>query len=311
MKNNKTLFAFCLKIAVMFAILFGVDRMVGAAFVGMKTLGLERNPENMWLKTAYTVEKVNTDIVVIGSSKATHNYIPDSLSNNLHKTVYNCGQDGCFFLYQNCIINMILDRYTPKVILWDIQPESFTKKNMADEYQNIRYLTPYYHDSYWAKKYIDSESRKMPVRMFSEMYGYNSKMLNYIFPLVSHSSTTMNGYIPLPATGYKYPQKVCSIKKEGVVSTEYLKLLDETLKRCHKNGVDIRLYISPTYSVKGALSNQAEKDIEYIANANNIRCMNYHSAPTFMTDSTLFKDVDHLNERGARILTKMVYASLH
>ena len=59
------------------------------------------------------------------------------------------------------------------------------------------------------------------------------------------------------------------------------------------------------------MSNQAEKDLEYIANANDIRSINYHSAPTFMTDSTLFKDIDHLNERVARILTKMVYASLH
>lgn len=307
MKNNKTLFAFCLKIVVLFVVLFCVDRMVGAAFVCMKTLGLERNPENMWLKTPYTVEKVKTDIVVIGSSKATHNYIPDTLSHNLHMNAYNCGQDGCFFLYQNCIINMILDRYTPKVILWDIQPESFIKNDVADEYQNIRYLTPYYRRSQWVKHYIDSESPKMPIRMLSEMYGYNSKLLNYIFPLVTHASSTKHGYIPLPSFGYAYPRMKLESQNEDVeVSPDFLTFLDKTLKRCRLKGCDVRLCISPVYLKKSALTRHAEESISRIADINDVRYMNYHSDSKFMVDSTLFKDAHHLNDCGAKKFTKII-----
>ena len=108
MEKNKSLYTFCLKAVLLLVILFGVDRLVGVAFVKMKDVGLAKNPENMWLKTAYTVEKVNADVVVIGSSKASHHYVPQMLEDSLGMTVYNCGQDGCFLLYQNCIVNMIL-----------------------------------------------------------------------------------------------------------------------------------------------------------------------------------------------------------
>ena len=66
MEKKNTLWAFCLKIVLLVVILFGVDRFVGAAFVKMKDVGLSANPENMWLKTPFTVEKVDADVVVIG-----------------------------------------------------------------------------------------------------------------------------------------------------------------------------------------------------------------------------------------------------
>lgn len=34
--------------------------------------------------------------------------------------------------------------------------------------------------------------------------------------------------------------------------------------------------------------------------------MNYHPDMVFMMDSTLFKDAQHLNERGARKFTRMI-----
>lgn len=305
--NKKSFVAFCLKIALLFVILCAVDRVVGFAFVTMKNVGLNRNPGNMWLKTAYIVERVKTDVVIIGSSKATHNYISDSLSEYLHMSVYNCGQDGCFFLYQNCILNMILDRYQPKTILWDVQPNSFTKSTEAGEYQNTRYLTPYYHNSEWAHCYINSESVKMSIRMMSYMYGYNSKLLNYMFPLLTHTSATQHGYTPLSSDGKNYPIMVHEPESDkGQVFHPYLVMLDETLKRCRKGNVNIQLYISPDYSVKNNLTRQAESAIKNVAKRNNVRCFDYHSDISFMRDSTLFKDSGHLNEKGARIFTKMV-----
>ena len=139
----------------------------------MKDVGLAGNPENMWLKTPFTVEKMDADVVVIGSSKASHHYVPQMLEDSLGMTAYNCGQDGCFFLYQNCIINMILDRYMPKTIIWDIQPSSFVSKDLSSEYQNIRYLSPYYPNNSWAKLHINSESTNMRFKHTSRTSAYN------------------------------------------------------------------------------------------------------------------------------------------
>lgn len=306
MEKKNTLCFFCFKAMLLLVILFGVDRLVGAAFVKMKDVGLAGNPENMWLKTPFTVEKVDADVVVIGSSKASHHYVPQMLEDSLGLTAYNCGQDGCFFLYQNCIINMILDRYTPKMILWDIQPGSFVGIDHSNEYQNIRYLSPYYPANSWAESYINSESPKMRYRMMSRMFAFNSKSLNYVFPLVTHSSATKNGYIPLATEGYLYPEMNKQAEKEGGVNSTYIDLLDQTMKRCREKGVELRMYISPEYSQKSALTVAAEDEIGRVAMCNDVSFTNAHSDEHFMQDATLFKDASHLNDKGARMFTANV-----
>lgn len=307
MEKKNTLCFFCFKAMLLLVILFGVDRLVGAAFVKMKDVGLAGNPENMWLKTPFTVEKVDADVVVIGSSKASHHYVPQMLEDSLGLTAYNCGQDGCFFLYQNCIINMILDRYTPKMILWDIQPGSFVGIDHSNEYQNIRYLSPYYPANSWAESYINSESPKIRYRMMSRMFAFNSKSLNYVFPLVTHSSATnKNGYIPLATEGYLYPEMGKQAEEEGVVNCAYLDLLDKTMKRCKEKGVKLRMYISPEFSQKSALTVAAEDEIGRVAMCNDVSFTNAHSDEHFMQDATLFKDAGHLNDKGARMFTANV-----
>ena len=303
MKTEFTLF--CAKALLFVALLFAIDRVVGAAFVSMKDLGLQKNPENMWLKTPFVVEKVNSDVVIVGSSKASHHYVPQMFEDSLGMTAYNCGQDGCFFLYQNCIINMLLDRYRPKMILWDIQPGSFTSHN-DKEYQNIRYLSPYYPQSVWAKDYIDSESMKMPLRMQSRMFAYNSKALNFLFPLVMGSSKTENGYIPLPNKGYKYPEKRGSKAVELPYSPndKYLSLLSATLERCKEEGVKVQLFISPEYNYESDAYLAAVEDICRVSFDKGVHCHNYHSLGA--NDSTMFKDASHLNDKGARIYTAKV-----
>ena len=306
MEKKNTLWAFCLKVVLLVVILFGVDRLVGAAFVKMKDVGLANNPENMWMKTPFTVEKVDADVVVIGSSKASHHYVPQMLEDSLGMTAYNCGQDGCFFLYQNCIINMILDRYTPKMILWDIQPGSFVGEGHSNEYQNIRYLSPYYPANTWAENYINSESPKMRYRMMSRMFAFNSKALNYVFPIVTHNSATMNGYIPLTTEGYLYPEMCKQEETGGEVNSAYLDLLDKTMTRCKEKGVELRMYISPEFSQKSTLTIIAENEIGKVAICNNVSFTNVHSNELFMHDATLFKDANHLNDKGARIYTSEV-----
>ncbi len=304
---------FCLKVILFFGLLWIIDCIIGVAFVSMKDTGLKVNPENMWLKTPFVVEKVNTDVVIIGSSKASHHYVPSILSDSLGMSVYNGGQDGCFFLYQNCLINMLLDRHHPKMIIWDIQPSSFFYgENAAIEYQNFRYLSPYYHKSKWATEYINSESGKMKFRMLSEMFAYNSKSLNYLFPLISHASPTHEGYIPLENERYTYPNlgEVTQDPEEYTPMVDRLALLAQTIRRCKKEQVRLYLFISPEYSLKSHSYLSAVQDLQEVAMRNGIDCHDYSSEEVFMNDSTLFKDASHLNDKGAHLFTNKIIKDL-
>lgn len=308
MKSN--LVKFLIKVVFFLFLLFVVDSGIGILFVGLKDYGLIKNPENMWLKTPFVLEKVNSDIIIIGSSKASHHYIPQLIEDSLRLSVYNCGQDGCFFLYQNCIINMILERYQPKCIIWDIQPESFTQVNKNFEYQNIRFLSPYYRNNKWAMEYINGESFMMKYRMKSNMFAYNSKVLNYIFPLFSKNDMTLNGYLPLPNKGYDYPMLV--VEKESAYNSNlyFLEMLSNTIKRCVSLGVELHLFISPVLSEKSNASKSAELDIEAIATSHDISIHNYHSSKLFLDDVSLFKDMGHMNDKGAHLFTNQVICAI-
>ena len=134
--------------------------------------------------------------------------------------------------------------------------------------------------------------------MMSRMFVYNSKVLNYVFPLVTHSSDTKNGYIPLATEWYLYPEMSKQAEKKGVVNSAYLDLLDKTMKRCKENGVELRMYISPEFSQKSALTTATAEEIGSVAMSNEVSFTNAHSDECFMQDATLFKDASHLNDRG-------------
>lgn len=288
-----------------------VDFAVGSIFVSLKNRGLELNPENMWLKSSFVAEKVNKDVLIIGSSRASHHYIPLLFEDSLSLSTYNCGQDGCFFLYQNCMVNMVLDRYCPRLIVWDIQPGSFIDSYLNQEYQNFRYLSPYYSSSKWVKSYVDSESEKMKYRMLSSMFAYNSKVLNFLFPLVVRSSSTTQGYIPLANAGYSFPvMNGQSDETPYFVRQDYLELLSETLQRCYEKGVLVKLFVSPEYVPASRSYEEVVQDIKQVACTHDSECCDYSSAPLFLQDASLFKDAFHLNDKGARTYTQMVIAEI-
>lgn len=305
--KKKGFVSFCVKAIILLALVVVVDKAVGFAFVKMKDYGLKTNPECMWLKTPYVVEKVDADVIIVGSSKATHHYIPAMIADSLGVSVYNCGQDGCFYRYQNCIINMVLDRYKPKTIIWDIQPECLNAAGGEREYQNIRYLSPYYHEgNVWARQYIDSEDEWSSVKMKCQMFAYNSKILNSLFPLVISSSTTENGYIPLPSEGYDYPKLSADYedKTEYEPWPEKLELFASTIERCRKEGVQLVIIVSPQYVHTSQAYLGAVADLQRVAAEYGCEVFDY--ADYYIEDSTKFKDPSHLNNKGALEFTEMV-----
>ncbi|MCQ2171296.1 MAG: hypothetical protein MJZ17_00865 [Bacteroidales bacterium] len=305
--KKKGFVSFCVKAIILLALVVVVDRAVGFAFVKMKDYGLKSNPECMWLKTPYVVEKVDADVIVVGSSKATHHYIPAMIADSLGLSVYNCGQDGCFYLYQNCIINMVLDRYKPKKIIWDIQPGCLNADGGEREYQNVRYLSPYYHDdNVWAKQYIDSEDKWSSVKMQSRMFAYNSKLLNSLFPLVMGGSTTESGYIPLPSEGYDYPKLSADFEDNSEYESwpEKLELFASTIERCRKEGVQLVIIASPQYVRPTKAYQSAVEDMQKVAVRYGSEVYDY--SDLFLDDPTKFKDASHLNHKGAIAFTEMV-----
>lgn len=304
--KGKTFTSFGLKILIFILILFGIDRVMGSVFTAIKDHVLRNNPENIALRTPFIVEKADADLLIIGSSKACHHYVSKMMEDTLGITVYNCGQDGCYFLYQNAIVNMVLDRYKPEVIIWDIQPNAFNSAKEIDEYVHFRNLSPYYYeDNQWVQTYIDESSSTMPLKMFSEMYAYNSMLTSYLFPLFLKKKT-LSGYVPLPNEGYIFPQLREEMKDEYIPDNDKLEKLSQTVKRCNTSGIKLYLVVSPTYAYKPVSFQSILQDLSHIANDNDTGFYDFSSDSGFLNDSTLFKDNAHLNDKGARKFTQYI-----
>lgn len=304
--KNKGLFSFCMKAIILLAIVLVVDKVVGFAFLKIKDCGLKTNPECLWMKTPYVVEKMDADMIIVGSSRAVHHYVPSILEDSLGVSVYNCGQDGCFFLYQNCIINMVLDRYRPKTIIWDIQPGCFNVLGDEREYQNIRYLSPYYEKSPWATGYINSEERLSSLKMKCRMFAYNSKLHYFLLPLVVRGIPMKNGYIPLPSEGYEYPE----LSSDYADCSEYesnmdkLGLFASTIERCQTESVEILIVVSPCFITANNAYLGAIADLQKVAAESG--CPLYDYSNLLLTEPNKFYDNCHLNHNGAVAFTEMI-----
>ncbi len=128
-------------------------------------------------KITYIAEKTNADLLVFGSSAASHNYNTELLEKKLGIKSYNAGRDGTGLLYSYGLLQMVLQRYTPQIVILDFHPASLNKNYTDDE--RIAPLLPYYQDHPEIRELILNRSKFEKFKMFSKIYPYNSLNLGY------------------------------------------------------------------------------------------------------------------------------------
>ena len=298
------------KIIVFFGIVVLIDQCVGAVFVAMKEYGLRRHPQCVWLRPQYVMEKVSDDVLFFGSSRTSRGIVSSMVQDSLGVTAYNCGQEGCMFLYQNCLINTIIDRYSPKCVVWEINPRTIVEDFSPSEYQNFRHFSPYYDDNIYVRNYVDSAAEMNKLFMCSQMYRYNSKLFYYLFPIISSADNTENGYAPLPATGYKYPQmiKLKDNKRKGThnFSTRKYDMLTATIRRCVDKNIFVVLITIPTYSEVSPETMKNIRDLQRLSEKPLVSFHNYVNDRRFMHADLYYKGAVHLNSKGAELFTKIL-----
>ena len=104
---SKSYKQFILKLVIFLAILAGVDFLVGKGMDCLRIGAFELHPNNVGMKTSFVIEKTTDDVLVIGASDASHHYIPKMIEDSIGMTVQNCGIDGSFFLFQNCLMHLL------------------------------------------------------------------------------------------------------------------------------------------------------------------------------------------------------------
>lgn len=169
-------------------ILLITDVLVGKIFFSLHQSAFRRAPHSM--STEYAMYSVNSDVIIIGSSRANHHYVPEVLANNLHQTVYNCGKDGSPFLYQCCLVDGIMTRTIPRMFIWEIEPTCLSATPLGIDFRRLSDLNPFYEDNDYCKTMIDRSQSTENIRCYPRCIGIILELwliyINILLALIIH-----------------------------------------------------------------------------------------------------------------------------
>lgn len=299
---KKGLFRFCIVVFVGVVSVLCVDRLTGKILDSMLPQISKQGQTGM---TYYSLNDVDSPIVIVGSSRASHHYVSKMIEDSLCLPVYNVARDGCFFSYNCCVVNSILDRYSPKLIVWENGTE-YLFESVPDSYTN---LYPYYKKNEWVYKTLNEELDIMErTQLLSRIYQYNSVSHRIITRFVGSKSfvdNTGNGYLPLPPKNLRSSLKLTT-KDYSELSLKETKVnrFRSTLARAREKGVKIVVVDSPVFQTVSNV-NLSAQTMKSICDDYGMLFLNNSQLYYFLEHPEYFNDEIHMNDNGARRYTAL------
>ena len=258
---------------------------------------------NWCYHTNRIVKKVNSDILIFGSSKASHHYVPSILSDSLKCSVYNCGMYGKCIYYHYGLLMLIKERYLPKAILLDV-----TNSDIYDDrlftIDGVKDLAPYYGVSKDLDTLINKISPFEKFKMLSMLYRYNSRIIDICRDNFRKTDQNWeNGYMPL--SGYIQSEKnTMTIQEENNIEQDRVLYIEKFILFCKQNNVKIFICISPVNFM--CENNNTYITVANIAAKHDVPFLNHYCDTYFSENNIFFKDVTHLNREGAVIYSSLI-----
>lgn len=239
------------------------------------------------------------DILIMGSSRAHHHYIPSEIEDSLKMECYNAGFDGMGVILHYGILKLILKRYHPKLIIYDVEPTYDIYSN-----DNVRYLSlqkPYFRD----EQIADIFKNVSPIeyyKVYSGFYRYNSTCLPvFMGALHGEDYEPEKGFIPLQ--GELQDSNLVKYAPHSEIDRTKMYYLTCFIHDAKEAGVPLILIASPHY---GSGEIREFEEVRDICKDNNVPFLNYYSDSFYMSHSKLFNDPSHLNRQGAEFFTRQI-----
>lgn len=289
---------FLLKVLLFFALVVVMDFAWNGVFSWLRSHAKGGSTENC----EYIANRCEDDIIILGSSRATHHYVPQIIEDSLGLSCYNCGEEGNGIVLAYGRFKMLTNRYKPKLIIYEITPGyDYGTKEPNTKY--LGYLRPYYDVNGIKSLFDDFDDEFSFLKMKSQMYQNTSKLLSNLVDNLAYRDNN-KGYAPLNGT--------INVKKcNGIVDDE-LKEIDSLklmyvekliLDAKHQN-IPIIFMISPKYGIDNDLLNY-EPEIA-LCKKYNVPYYNFINYEKLASNAVCFQDIGHMNNDGAIAYTQMI-----
>lgn len=292
---------FLLKLTVLFAFVFVFDFLIG----NILSYYYFKQQRGAYYLTTYAIDSTKADLLIFGSSRANHHYQADAFEKRIGLSYYNAGRDGNFIFYHYAILQAVLKRYAPKMIILDFIHGEFLKDQ--NSYDRISSLLPYYRSHPEMRSIIELKSPYEKLKLLSHIYPNNSLLLiiaggNAMFS--EKKREDINGYMPLTKVWNDSIQNENTPVKYEIDSTK-IKVYQLFIQDCINSKVTLYIVCSP-YFIKFNHIDYSVNLGEGIAKKYNIPFFDYSKDSIFINNSKLFADPLHLNDEGAKIFSNML-----
>lgn len=275
------------------ALVIGVDKGFG---IIMDTLYFQQGRPYV-----YGIEKANEDILILGASRALHHYVPSIIEDSLQMTCFNFGSGGQNIYYHYGILKAALSRYTPKLVIIDVFEIDFYKTPGWNT-EKLSIFNPAYYRDTALKEVIDLRGKNEKIKLMSSFYRYNGEVIRIINYALLHNNVYFTkeneGYIPLHGIWKDTLVSEKSEKKE--LDKQKLHYLRNCIQLCKEKEIPLVICISPCYVDKKGNDRLFSQDI---SKEHQVHFFNYEQNAYFLAHRELFRDVLHLNYKGAEIYT--------
>ena len=259
-------------------------------------------------RATFAIDKCKANVLIFGSSRAYHHYVPSIIEDSLKETCYNTGSPGQFLFYNYATLKAVLKRYTPKLIILDVSASCLGIEKSS--YERLSFLLPYYKDHPEMRSIIELKSPYEKYKLISSIYPFNSNLLMIAGGNTKYfkaKSVDFNGYKPLSRVMNKSIETI--EEKPYALDSTKVKILNLFIKDCQDLKVKLYLAYSPAY-INYTKIDFSIITAKQIALKSNVHFFDFSNDTTFTKHPELFDDFDHLNEKGSQLFTKIIISKI-
>ena len=255
-------------------------------------------------RTNYICDKSNEEVLIMGSSRAVHHYDPSIIRDSLDMDCYNCGYDGNGIILNYGLYKMLSERYSPKVIIYEITSAFDLLK--GDNKRFLKVMRPFYDrtgiDSIFFN--VDETER---FKNISRMYRYNSFFTQVFRDYLAPKNKNTKGYKPSD----KKMQYEPDVDEDNDTQYEYddlkLSYLKSFITDCERNGTKLIFALSPSYK---KTTDREFMPVYDICKEYGIPFLNHYCDDRFASNKDYFYDSVHMNRTGATKYTEVIASEL-
>lgn len=285
------------KIVVFVSLIVILDQVIGSVFNRL----LISQKSGKLHKITQSFEVDDFDIMIFGNSRAVQHYNPKIISDNLGLTVGNMGMDGQSIVYHRAVLEVILERHVPELIILDLfQGMDFAYG--STQFDRLSILLPYANRYPSLYEILKKRSRWEEFKLWSKVYPYNSLAGRLLIGSIKGASNTLGeqGFSPHDGCWEQPLEKIDY--GNTVYDSEKIKYFIEFVDLCKKKDVPLFVVISP-YFVDCANYFSFSRDL---CSSVGIEIHDFSSAELFLCSGRNFKDPTHLNRDGANLYSEFI-----